>query len=80
MAVLFRHSSQTAMFSRFLTVATATLHVMYEIDKGGFLSELNVSMLKGIIALVWDFIQFSEFIESGKIQNLECLEHFEGKI
>ena len=52
MPVLFRHSSKTAMFSRFLKVAIATSNFMKEVYNGEFLPEISVSMLKQIIALV----------------------------
>ena len=52
MSVLFRHSSKTAMFSRFLKVAIAMSNSMNKVYNGGFSPELSVSMLKETIALV----------------------------
>ena len=40
MAVLFGHSSKTAMFSRFLKVAIATSNWMNEVYNGGFSPEI----------------------------------------
>ena len=56
MSVLLRHSSKTAMFSKFLKVAKATSNFMNEVYNGGFLPEFSVLMLKEIIALVWDYV------------------------
>ena len=56
MSVLLRHSSKTAMFSKFLKVAKATSNFMSEVYNGGFLPEFSVLMLKEIIALVWDYV------------------------
>ena len=56
MSVLFRHSSKTAMFSGFLKVAIAKSNFIKEIYNGGFSPEFSVSMLKEIIALVWDYV------------------------
>ena len=56
MPVLFRHSSKTAMFSRFLKVAIAMSNSMNKVYNGGFSPELSVSMLKETIALVWDYV------------------------
>ena len=50
-SVLFRRSSKTAMFSRFLKVAIATLNFMNKVYNGKILPEFSVSMLKEIIAL-----------------------------
>ena len=52
MSVLFRHSSKTAMLSRFFKIAIATLKFMNEVYNGRFLPEFSISMLKEIIALV----------------------------
>ena len=46
MSVLFRRSSKTAMFSRFLMVVIATSNFMSKVCNGGFASEFSVSMLK----------------------------------
>ena len=56
MSVLFRRSSKTAMFSRFLKVAITASNFMNEVCNGGFSPELNVSMLKEIIALVRHYV------------------------
>ena len=56
MSVLFRRSFNTAIFSRFLKVAIAKSNFMNDIYNGGFLPEFNVSMLKGTIVLVWDYV------------------------
>ena len=56
MSVLFRRSFKTATFSRFLKVAIATSNFMNEVYNGGFAPEFSVSMLKGTIALVWDYV------------------------
>ena len=56
MSVLFRRSSKSAKFSRFLKVAVATSNFMNEVYKGRFSPEFSVSVLKEIIALVWDYV------------------------
>ena len=52
MSVLIRHSSKTAIFSRFLKVTIATSKFMNELYNGRFLLEFSVSTLKEIIALI----------------------------
>ena len=52
MPVLFRRSSKTAIFSRFIKVAIPTSNFMNEVYNGGFSPEFSVSMLKENIALV----------------------------
>ena len=56
MSDLFRRSSKTAMFSRLLKVTIATSEFINEVCNGGFLPDFSVSMLKLIIALVWDYV------------------------
>ena len=56
MPVLFRHSSETAMFNRFLKVAIATSSFMNAVCSVGFLPEFSVSVLRQIIALNWDYV------------------------
>ena len=56
MSVLFRHSSKTAMLSRFLKVAIATSSFMKEVYNGGFSQEFSVSVSKEFIALVWKYV------------------------
>ena len=56
MSVIFRRSSKTAMFSRFLKVAIATSNFMNKVYNGGFSPQLSVSMLKETIALVGDYV------------------------
>ena len=51
MSILFKRSSKSVMFSRFLKVAT-----MNEVYNSEFLPEFNVSILKEIVALVWDYV------------------------
>ena len=52
MFVLFRHSSKTAILSRFVKVFIAMSNFMNEVYNGGFLPDLSASLLKEIIALV----------------------------
>ena len=56
MSLLFRHSSKTAMFRRFLKLAIAAPDFMNEVYNGGLLPELSLSMLKDIISLFWDYV------------------------
>ena len=56
MFVLFRRSFKTAIFTIFLKLAIATSKFMNEVYNGGFTPEFSVSMLKKIIALVWDYV------------------------
>ena len=56
MSILLRQSSKIVMFSKFLKVAKAMWNFMNEVYGGGFLPEFSVSMLKEIIALVWDYV------------------------
>ena len=56
MSVLFWHSFKTAMFTRILEVAIATSNLMDEVYKGGFPPGFNVSMLKEINPLVWEYL------------------------
>ena len=56
MSVLFRPSSKTAMLRRFLKVAIATSNFMNKVYNDGFLPEFSVSIIKEIIALVWEYV------------------------
>ena len=44
------------MFSSFLKVALATPNFMSEVYNGVLAPEFSVSVLKEIIALVWDYV------------------------
>ena len=57
MSVLFRHSSKTAMFSRFLKIATATLNVMSEVYNGGFLPRFFIQFQFGFYGFLRQFGQ-----------------------
>ena len=70
MSVLFRRSSKTAMLSRFLKVAIATLNFMNEVYNGGFSPEFSVSLLKEIIALVWEYTEMA----AKYLQNKMCFD------
>ena len=52
MFVLFRSSSKTVVFSRFLKMAVAKSDFMNEDYNCGFVQKLSVSILKEIIPLV----------------------------
>ena len=56
MFLLFRHSSKTATFNRFLKVAIATSNFMNELYNGGVLPGFSVSLLKETMALVGDYV------------------------
>ena len=56
MPVLFRRFYRTAIISRFSKVVIVTSNFMNEFVNGGFSSELSVSMLKEIIALVQGYV------------------------
>ena len=55
-SVLFRRSSKTIMLNRLLKVAIARSNFMNEVYNGGFSPEFRVSILKEIIALVWEYV------------------------
>ena len=63
MFVLFRHSSKTVTFNRFLKVAPPASSLINEVFNDGLLSELSISMLNKIIPLAWDYLHAT----SGKI-------------
>ena len=56
MSVLFTCSPKAAMFSRFLKIAIAMSNFMNEVYNSEFLPKFSVSILKEIIALVWDSV------------------------
>ena len=57
MSVFIRRCCKIAIFSNFLKVAIATSIFMNKVYNGRFVTELSVSVLKEIIALVQDYLQ-----------------------
>ena len=56
MSVLFRGTSETAIFGKFLEVAIATSAFMKEVYNGWFPPEFTVSILKEPTTLIWDYM------------------------
>ena len=56
MSVLFKRSSKTAMLRRFLKVDIAKSNFMNEVYNGGFSPMFSVSLLKVMVALVWEYV------------------------
>ena len=57
MSVFIRRCCKIAIFSNLLKVAIATSIFMNKVYNGRFVTELSVSVLKEIIALVQDYLQ-----------------------
>ena len=56
MSVLFKRSSKTAMLRRFLKVDIAKSNFMNEVYNGRFSPMFSVSLLKVMVALVWEYV------------------------
>ena len=56
MSVLFRGTSETVIFGKFLKVAIATSTFIKEVYNGWFVPEFTVSILKEPTTRIWNYV------------------------